>query len=267
MRSYSLCGDPDDLTQYRVAVLRVHDGRGGSQELHRVVDETRRSLAVSAPRNDFELVDAPAYLFVAGGIGITPLLPMVRAASAAGIPWTLVYGGRTRDTMAFLPELADAPGGVLRVLPQDEAGLIPISELFDALADGVEVYACGPAPLLDACQEAAARRETSLHLERFFASRAMVPTEQNHGFDVELRRTGTELHIASNESILARVREVLPGQPWSCEEGVCGSCETTVLDGEIDHRDEILDEDERAANDTMFICVSRCLGARLVLDL
>lgn len=274
VRTYSLCGDPADRSCYRIAVLRVADGRGGSRELHDLACSgstaaAERRLPVRTPRNDFELVDAPSYLFLAGGIGITPILPMVRAASMAGRSWRLVYGGRTADSMAFLPELRACSGGVLDVRPQDRDGLLPVSALLADVGAETEIYACGPGGMLDACRDIAAERGLSsrLHMERFTASRDASADPAGRPIEVVLQRSGITLNVGADQSILDKVLEHNPGHPWSCREGTCGSCETTVLEGEVDHRDEILTEEEREANDTMFICVSRSHGDRLVLDL
>jgi ferredoxin-NADP reductase len=274
VRSYSVCGDLDDLSQYRVAVLRVRDGRGGSYEIHETdwtgtrPAKTQRTLHITPPRNNFPVVPAREYLFLAGGIGITPLLPMVRQVARQGQAWRLVYGGRTVESMAFVAELRDVPGGTVTLVPQDVAGLIDVAALFDTLPDECEVYACGPAGLLETAQREASRigARSRLHLERFAASDS-VSSADNTAFDVELHRSGRTIHVGADETILQKVLEVLAGQAWSCQEGICGSCETTVLDGDVEHRDDILDDAEREANESMFICVSRCRGPLLVLDL
>lgn len=275
IRSYSLCGDPHDRSRYRVAVLHVRDGRGGSREVHEIdwksaIDpHSPRIHRVSLPRNNFALVDANEYLFVAGGIGITPLLPMMARVASQGRTWRLIYGGRSLDSMAFRTEIERLTGGDIEFVPQDTAGLIDIATNFGALSSVCETYICGPPGLLDVAQSIARDlgTEARLHLERFSASESTVPEGSNTAFDVELRRSDKVLHVAADESILAKVLEFKPSHPWSCEDGICGSCETTVLDGEVDHRDDILTPAEQAANDTMFICVSRCKGQRLVLDL
>lgn len=273
VRSYSLCGDPDDRSCYRIAVLRVADGRGGSQELHRIAGARQGSdgrvvLPVGTPRNHFALVPAEEYLFLAGGIGITPLFPMVRQAATAGRRWRLLYGARTRERMAFLDELTAYPGGTVDVYPQDDRGLPPLRELIAGAGPQTQVYACGPSGFLDLVQEAAreAGLAERLHVERFTAAETRHDGTER-GFTVELARSGLTVEIGDDESILERVLTLIPGHPWSCREGTCGSCETPVLAGEVEHRDQILDDDERAANDTMFICVSRSRGDRLVLDL
>ncbi|MEV6688278.1 PDR/VanB family oxidoreductase [Streptomyces sp. NPDC051130] len=257
VRQYSLCGDPADTGRYTIAIRRVEDGRGGSGEVHdRLVEGS--VLRVRAPRNRFPLVAAPAYVFVAGGIGITPILPMLRAATAAGADWTLLYGGRSRASMPFLAELA-AYGDRVTLVPEDEAGLPDLGPL--AAAAGVPVYCCGPEPLMDAVL-AAAPDPSAVHLERFTPS---APGGGERAFTIELRRSGGAVEVAADESALAAVRRAVPATPYSCGQGFCGTCRHRVLEGEVDHRDDLLADTER--EDSMLLCVSRAVSERLVLDL
>ncbi|MCX5396610.1 PDR/VanB family oxidoreductase [Streptomyces sp. NBC_00102] len=263
VRQYSLCGDPADPGTYTVAVRLAEDGRGGSREAHAHVHEGEE-VGVRGPRNRFPLVEADAYLFVAGGIGITPVLPMLRAVAGSGVPWRLLYGGRSRATMPFLDEIEKlgVDGDRVTVVPQDTSGHPDVTAALAALAPGTAVYVCGPGPLRDAVA-AALPDGCTLHLERFAAG---APGEADSGaFEVELRRSGRTVRVAAGQSVLAAVREELPHVSYSCEQGFCGTCQQRVLDGEIDHRDELLTDAERA--DSMLLCVSRCRGGRLVLDL
>lgn len=260
-RQYSLCGDPADRSAWRVAVLRESAGRGGSAHVHEQLGEGAK-VRVRGPRNNFALEPAPRYRFVAGGIGITPILPMLAAAEAAGAEWTLLYGGRTRGSMAFGEELGRY-GDRVTFAPEDETGLLDLASVLDDVPEGTLVYCCGPGPLLDAVE---ARCPSGvLRVERF------RPKEQETGgttaFEVELARSGRTLTVAPDVSVLDAVRDAGVEVLYSCTEGTCGTCETDVLDGEPDHRDSVLTEDERAAGETMLICVSRCRGKRLVLDL
>ncbi|GHE52712.1 oxidoreductase [Streptomyces vinaceus] len=258
VRQYSLCGDPADRGRYTIAIRLVEDGRGGSREAHAQLVEGAE-LPVRPPRNRFELVPSPSYAFVAGGIGITPILPMLRAAEAAGAEWTLLYGGRSRASMPFLAEL-EAYGPRVSVTAQDEAGLPDLTPLA-AAAPGTLVYCCGPAPLMEAV-EAAAPPATPVHLERFTATAA---TGSSRPFTVELHRSGRTIEVAADESTLAAVRRELPDTPYSCAQGFCGTCQHRVLAGEVDHRDTLLTDRER--EDSMLLCVSRAQGDHLVLDL
>ncbi|MEV5898403.1 PDR/VanB family oxidoreductase [Streptomyces sp. NPDC052127] len=273
VRQYSLCGHPERSGEYVVAVLHEPEGRGGSAEVHDQLTEGT-ALAVRGPRNHFRLAAAQRYLFLAGGIGITPILAMAREASASGAPWTLIYGGRTRDSMAYTEELAEIAalsGGDVQLVPQDELGHPDFAAAFSGLPTGTAVYACGPEPMLQAAEELSEQLlpAGTLHLERFGAKPQGSNTAagDDTAFEVELARSGRTLSVAADRRLIDVVREVAPHVPFSCEEGFCGSCETGVLDGIPDHRDQVLTHDERAANDTMMICVGRCLSKKLVLDL
>ncbi|MFD9583837.1 PDR/VanB family oxidoreductase [Streptomyces sp. NPDC059980] len=260
-RQYSLCGDPAERREWRIAVLREPDGRGGSAHVHGRL--TQGSVVrVRGPRNHFVLAPAPRYRFVAGGIGITPILPMLAAADAAGAEWTLLYGGRSRGSMAFTEELARY-GQRVTLAPQDESGLLDLASVLDGVPDGTLVYCCGPGPLLDAV-EAACPAEM-LRVERFRPKPQEACGEAE--FEVVLERSGRSVTVAPGVSVLDAVRAAGVEVLFSCTEGTCGTCETDVLDGTPDHRDAVLSDEEREAGETMLICVSRCRGKRLVLDL
>lgn len=263
VRQYSLCGDPDDPGTYTVATRLVEGGRGGSREVHEQLREGAE-IEVRGPRNRFPLVEAEAYVFVAGGIGITPVLPMLRSLAARGADWRLLYGGRSRGSMPFLDEIEKlgAEGGRVTVVAQDEAGHPDTAAALADIAPGTAVYCCGPEPLMDAVT-AALPEGCTLHLERFSAASADVA--DSGAFEVELHRSGRTVQVAAGQSVLTAVRAELPHVAYSCEQGFCGTCQQRVLEGEIDHRDELLTDDERG--DSMLICVSRCRGGRLVLDL
>jgi ferredoxin-NADP reductase len=266
-RQYSLCGDPAERTAWQVAVLQEPDGRGGSAFVHDKLSPGT-TVRVRGPRNHFPLEPATRYLFIAGGIGITPIVPMLAAATAAGADWQLVYGGRTAASMAFVEQLRATHGEERVVLrPQDEHGLLDLDSLLGEPADGTLVYCCGPGPLLDAVEQRCASWPSgSLHTERF------TPKEQGEpvlsgAFEVELAQSGTTLTVPPDRSILEVLEDAGIQVLSSCQEGTCGTCETVVLAGEVDHRDSLLTDEEMAANDTMFICVSRAACPRLVLDL
>ncbi|MFI0925575.1 PDR/VanB family oxidoreductase [Streptomyces sp. NPDC021012] len=260
VRQYSLCGDPGDPASYTVATRLVEDGRGGSREVHGQLREGVE-IEIRGPRNRFPLVGSPAYAFVAGGIGITPVLPMLRAAEAAGADWRLVYCGRSRATMPYLEEIErlGGDGDRVTVVAEDESGF-PGLEFLAHLPAETAVYCCGPDGLMDAVAAAMPEGRTA-RFERFTAA----ATTGGTAFEVELRRSGRTLTVAADQSLLSAVREKVPGLMYSCQQGFCGTCQQRVLEGEIDHRDELLTDEER--NDSMLICVSRCAGKRLVLDL
>ncbi len=264
-RQYSLCGDPADHQMWRLGVLRDAEGGGGSRFVH---DELRAgdTVRVRGPRNNFELAASPRYQFIAGGIGITPMLPMIAAASSAGADWQLLYGGRRRASMAFLGELAHY-GDRVTVAPQDETGLLDLDSLLGAAQPDTLVYCCGPEPLLAAVeQHCHAWPPRSLRVERFSARPLTAPVRAE-AFEVELTQSELTLTIPPDRSILDVAEEAGVGVLSSCAEGTCGTCETAVLDGLPDHRDSVLTEEERRAGDCMMICVSRSCTARLVLDL
>jgi ferredoxin-NADP reductase len=264
-RQYSLCGDPDDHSVWRLGILRDPAGSGGSLYVHdhlRVDDAVR----VRGPRNHFPLVDSARYLFLAGGIGITPILPMVAAATAAGADWRLVYGGRTRASMAFLDELGSY-GDRVTLCPQDETGLLDLDSLLATAAADTKVYCCGPEPLLTAVEARCATwQPDTLHVERF-AAKPLTEAVRAGAFEIVLAQSGQTLTVPPDRSVLSVVDEAGVGVLSSCAEGTCGTCETAVLDGIPDHRDSVLTDTERQANDCMMICVSRSCTDRLVLDL
>ncbi|MFZ3555283.1 PDR/VanB family oxidoreductase [Streptomyces sp. BH055] len=269
VRQYSLCGDRWDPDSYRVAVLREPDGRGGSAYVHERLRVGDR-VGIGGPRNNFPLAplaDSGAYLFIAGGIGITPLLSMIHQAELLGLEWRLLYGGRTRRSMAFREELTAAYGERVHVVPQDERGLLDLDAWLGAPRADTKVYCCGPAPLLAAVEAACAGWEPyALRTERFTAVARGAPARDT-AFEVELRRSARTVRVDPDVSVLQAVREAGADVVSSCEQGTCGTCLTPVLDGEPDHMDSVLADHQRAAGDCMLVCVSRSCGDRLVLDL
>ncbi|MCP2167377.1 PDR/VanB family oxidoreductase [Goodfellowiella coeruleoviolacea] len=269
VRQYSLCGDPHDLSALRVAVLREAAGRGGSRYVHDTLTEGHQ-VRIRGPRNHFPLVRAERYLFLAGGVGITPILPMVRSVAASGREWHLAYGGRTRTSMAFREELLASYPERVSIHPQDEHGPLDLSSLLahpGRDATDTAVYCCGPESLLLAVERhCAAWPAGALHVERF-SPRATAAEGPRESFEVELARAGRVLTVPAEHSILAVVEQAGVPVLSSCREGTCGTCETTVLSGRPDHRDSVLTDEEKATADVMMICVSRSCSPRLVLDL
>ncbi len=272
VRQYSLCGDPDDRRSFTIAVLREPASRGGSVLVHDAI-QVGDEVVVRGPRNHFELVPAKRYLFVAGGIGITPLVPMIASATTDGIGWTLVYGGRTRTSMAYLDTLAAlhrvCPGAQLRIAPQDETGLLPLADVLGEPDPDTAIYCCGPEPLLAAVEAAVSAfqwPQDALHVERF-APKPQRTEPDDDAFDVECRDSGLTVRVEPGQSILHAVENAGVTVLSSCQEGTCGTCETGVLEGVPDHRDSVLTPAEQAANDIMMICCSRARSARLVLEL
>ena len=263
VRQYSLCGSPADLGCYQVAVLHVPDGRGGSRTVHGLGEGDR--VRVRGPRNHFPLVASRRYLFVAGGIGITPIIPMLEEVEAAGADWTLHYGGRTAQSMAFR-DLLGKYGDRVRLVAQDQEGLLDLASALGTVTPDTLVYACGPEPLLRAVEEHCQRwPANSLHLERF-AAKERTDDAADTSFDVVLQRSGLTLTVDPGTTVFDTMRAAGVSVLGSCLEGICGTCEQTVLEGEVDHRDSVLDEEEQEAQDCMMVCVSRARGPRLVLD-
>jgi len=263
VRQYSLCGEPRSA-RWRVAVLRVPGGRGGSAWVH---DDLVPGVdvEVKGPRNNFALEDAGDYLFIAGGIGITPIAPMVREVARRGAAWQLVYGGRSRASMAFVDDLIDLDPRRVRIVPEDEEGRLDLDEVLGPPVAGRRVYCCGPVPLLAAVEDRLADRPERLHLERFAAA---APVDRaGDAFEIELSSSAQRITVAAGESIIDALAGAGLDVDFSCREGTCGTCETRVLGGVPDHRDSVLTEVEREAGDCMMICVSRCRRGPLLLDL
>ncbi|MFE9674649.1 PDR/VanB family oxidoreductase [Streptomyces sp. NPDC006259] len=265
-RQYSLCGDPADRHGYRIAVRRIANGKGGSAEVHDTLEAGVR-VAVTAPRNAFPFAAEASVLLIAGGIGITPILPMAREAARRGLDWRLVHTGRSRGSMPFAAELAElaaaAPGRV-SIRPDDESGVPEAAELLSSIPEAGAVYCCGPAPMIDGVRRAfGGSRASSLHFERF----GPVPITDGHPFELQLGDTGQVLQVPYDRSALDVLHEALPALPFSCRQGFCGTCRIRVAQGQVDHRDRRLTATERAAG-AMLPCVSRAPEAeRLVLEL
>ncbi len=277
-RQYSLCGDPADRTRYRIAVRRIPGGGGGSVEIHDALG-VGSVLTVQRPRNGFGFA-APGFgspaerlHFVAGGIGITPILPMARLAQRLSLDWTMTYTGRSRESLPFLDELATF-GDRVRVRTDDEHGLPDAAELLGPVRESSvvgehsvageqsAVYCCGPAPMigsmLDLLRPVA---DVEFHYERFSAP----PVVDGEPFEVELARTGEVLEVPADRTALEVIRERRPDIAYSCQQGFCRTCVVRVLAGTPEHREVTLLDADRERGD-MLVCVSRSAGGRLVLD-
>ncbi|MCZ4609885.1 PDR/VanB family oxidoreductase [Streptomyces sp. Lzd4kr] len=262
VRQYSLCGDPADPTAYRLGVLDEPSSRGGSRHVHTKLRPGQTVRAVG-PRNHFALEPAASYVFLAGGIGITPILAMARRAERDGVRYRLIHGGRSRASMAFGAELSALTGDVTLV-PQDEHGHPDLAAALRDLPADALVYCCGPEPLLNAVEEVCPAGQ--LRVERF-AAPVVERDGDDTAFEVECRRSGVTLNVDAGTSVLEAAENAGLAVASSCRDGICGSCETRVLAGTPDHRDFLLSEAERATGETMMLCVSRCASDRLVLDL
>jgi ferredoxin-NADP reductase len=268
-RQYSMSGSPSDRTGYEVTVLLEPAGRGGSAYVHRSL-RPGMTVQVRAVRNHFPLVPAGGYLFIAGGVGITPLLSMIETVQVEGSRWRLLYGGRSRQRMAFLDRLAVHDDRVTLAAGADGERL-DLQGWFShagTRVPGAHVYCCGPEKMLDEAERLGAEHGIPVHLERFKVPEEPRPTGAPAGaFRVELARAGSSFEVAEDESILDRLLELGVDLPNDCRDGICGSCIVTVLGGEVEHRDYVLTEKEKQENREMLVCVSRCRADRLVLDL
>jgi ferredoxin-NADP reductase len=268
VRQYSLCGSPADTGTWRIAVLRDPRSRGGSDFVHDKL-AVGSSVRVRGPRNHFPLVSAVRYQFIAGGIGITPILPMIEAAEAAGARWHLAYGGRKRASMTFVEDLS-AYGERVTIWPQDEQGLLDLQGILGPAREDTLVYCCGPEALLGAVEDACASWPASaLHVERFAAKPGADQPASGalENFEVVCQRSGITVTVPAERSVFEVLEDAGVSVLGSCMEGICGTCETTVIEGAPDHRDSVLGDEEQARNDAMMLCVSRSLSDRLVLDL
>lgn len=268
MREYSLCGDPGDRTTYRIAVRRIPDGGGGSVEVHDKLT-VGDSVSILGPRNAFPLA-LPGYgsptgriRFVAAGIGITPILPMVAIADRLGLDWTMIYTGRTLDSIPFREELARY-GDRVQIRTDDEHGLPTMNDLVGEVGDdGVSLYCCGPTPMLEGLRtHLVDRAEVELHYERF----SPPPIENGTEFQITLVSSGETETVASDESVLTALRRLRPSAPYSCQQGFCGTCKARVSDGVVDHRDGSLLAPEREAG-YFLPCVSRCESGSLTIEM
>ncbi len=262
-RQYSLCGRADERAVYRVAVLREPAGSGGSAYVH---ERLRAGDAVQlrGPRNTFGLQPASGYRFVAGGIGITAILPMVREAEARGDDWTLVYLARSTQGHAFRDELDDLPRERVTLVNTAETGRPPIESVVGTYREGSMLYACGPAGLLEAIS-ASSWPADAIHFERFEPDRAAIDAPRQP-FRLTLAASGKTIEVPAEVSALDAVIEAGVPWPYSCREGTCGSCEVRVLAGAVDHRDAILTPAERRANESMMLCVSRAQSDDIAID-
>lgn len=264
IKQYSLCSEVANRAEWRLGIRRSDSDSG------RWIQETCRpghKLTMGLPRNNFSLASHKEYVFIAGGIGVTPLLPMLHQAVKQQQNWKLFFSAPGQKAFAFRHLLPDSPSRIV-LWDSTRQGRLDFEEIIANLdADGA-VYACGPQPMTDSLLHAAKRhsRETSVFFERFGAQ-PQAPAGPETDFSIELARTGTKVRVAAGQTALEAITSTGTFIPSSCRTGICGSCEVAVLSGDIDHRDSMLDDSERAANDCFFPCVSRAKSGDLVVDL
>lgn len=258
-RQYSLCGDPQDRSGYRIAVRKIPSGGGGSLEMHALAEGD--SVTVRGPRNGFPFIPHSRVLYLAGGIGITPILPMVRAAQRLGLDWHFVYCGRSADTIPFLDEMWQWDPARVTIRLDEEHGIPTADDLLRDAPRAGAVYVCGPPPMIETVRHGFGRTDsTALYFERFSAP----PVVDGSPFEAELASTGEVVPVAADETLLQALTRVRPDIAYSCRQGFCGTCKVGVVAGTPDHRDNRLTDDERQSS--MLTCVSRSLSPRLVLD-
>ena len=268
VRQYSLVNATGQasMDRYVVAVGWDANSRGGSVWIHEKL-KVGQSLRVSAPRNLFEM--APEHrrvLLLAGGIGVTPIYAMAQACAQQGLDFELWASARSAPRLAYLEELKALVGERLHLHVDDEqGGPMNLAERLQTQRWDA-VYACGPAPMLDALTAATAHwTPGSVRMERFKGAEA--PASERQPFELTLQRAGLSTTVSAHESVLDAMERLGVDYPWSCREGICGTCEAAVLEGEVQHLDYVLTPEERAEQRRMMVCVSRCGGGRLVLDI
>ncbi|CQD11190.1 oxidoreductase [Mycobacterium lentiflavum] len=258
-RQYSLCGPPGRRTDYRIAVRRIAGGGGGSIEMHDAFDVGAR-CEFEGPRNAFYLGSAEHdVLFVIGGIGVTPILPMIQVAQQRGINWRAIYAGRSREYMPFLDEVVAVAPDRVTIWADDEHGrCAAVDDLLVGAGPATAVYVCGPTGMLDAVRFARNEHaDAPLHYERF----SPPPVVDGDPFELELARSKRLLDVPANRSALEVMRDLEPTTPYSCQQGFCGTCKVKVLAGQVDHRGRTA-----VGDDEMLVCVSRAKAGRLVID-
>lgn len=258
-RQYSLCGPPGRRTDYRIAVRRIADGGGGSIEMHEAFD-VGDSCEFEGPRNAFYLGTAEHdVLFVIGGIGVTPILPMIRAAAQRGMDWRAVYAGRSREYMPLLDEVVSVAPDRVRIWADDEhGGFATVADLLTGAGPKTAVYVCGPSAMLEAVRIARdGHANAPLHYERF----SPPPVVDGVPFELQLARSREVLSVPANRTALDVMLDRDPTTPYSCRQGFCGTCKVKVLAGQVDHRGRTT-----VGDDDMLVCVSRSDGGRLVID-
>ena len=271
-RQYSLCSDPENRAFWEVAVLRDPESRGGSAWIHDHVTPGD-ILRVRGPRNHFKLDEQPngQLVFVAGGIGITPIMTMARAAQRQERDYVLHYSGSTRTSMAFLAPLQELHGDRLHVHISQEGTRNDLPGLINRLKPEDRIYSCGPNRMLDALQtavDASELPEDALHVEHFSNELPTLDPTKETAFTVELRNSGLTLQVPNDRTLLDILRSKNIDVPSDCEEGLCGACEVHVIEGDIEHRDSILSPAERRENKRMMTCCSRAVcGNTIILDL
>lgn len=264
-RQYSLCSDPKDHDCWSIAVLKEKDSQS-TKFIHENVHEGKE-LLLRGPRNHFALEPADRYVFIAGGIGITPLKPMLATAKSTGKPYQLIYLGQRRKHMAFVDELSTQHPTTIIWTKDEQKKRFDLASALDSVAEGSLVYCCGPESLISDVEEICSSLPKNVLRTERFGNPNNLDTAENAEFMVTLARSGRTLVVPKERTLLEVLNENGAGILSTCTKGVCGTCEVKVLSGVPDHRDSVLTEDEKRMNDTLMTCVSRCVGKQLSLDI
>ncbi|GAB3626420.1 ferredoxin [Pandoraea terrae] len=267
VRSYSLVNPADDVQHYVLGVLRARDSRGGSSFIHeqlRVGDH----LSISGPHNNFPLDETgERFVLIAGGIGVTAIYSMAQRLVSLGKRVDMLYCCRSREHAAWLGPIQALGIPLSLHFDVEKRGPPDLDAFIGGRGADTRYYCCGPSPMLGAFEQACARHGyPHAHIERFGAAPVNADAVATPGYEVELARSGKTVWVESGTRLLDALIVAGVDVPFSCEQGICGSCEMTVLEGEIDHRDSVLSGSERNAGKSMMVCVSGCKRGRLVLD-
>jgi vanillate O-demethylase ferredoxin subunit len=268
VRNYSLTNDWRERNRYVVGVGRAADSRGGSSYIHSSI-RAGAQLKISAPRNNFALDEKSAsFLFIAGGIGVTPIMSMVRWCIANGKPWRLIYAARSRQRTAFYEELCALGADRVHFHFDDEAGqVLDVARAISGWNEGESIYCCGPTPLMEGVKALTENLPSGTVRFEWFTVPESDEAQESNSFTVRLERSNVAFEVPEQKSILEVLEEHGFELPFSCREGLCGTCVTNVCSGEPDHRDYVLSDEERASGKMMTICCSRSKSPVLTLDL
>ena len=268
VRQYSLTNDWRERDRYVIGVGRVADSRGGSEYVHANL-RAGAQVQISAPRNNFSLdPSATRFLFIAGGIGVTPIMAMIRWCVANARPWRLIYAARSRQRAAFYEDLCALAKDCAQFHFDDESGqVLDVARAMASWSEGERIYCCGPAPLMEAVKALSETLPQGTVRFEWFTTPETDRPQDSESFSVRLERSGTEFLVPPDKSILEVLEEHGIELPFSCREGLCGTCVTGVLAGEPDHRDYVLSDEERESGKLMTICCSRSKSPTLTLDL
>ena len=267
-RKYSLCGPADDRSRLEVVILNEAQGRGGSKHFCENV-KAGDQIHLAGPKNLFRLNESAQHaVLIAGGIGITPILAMADRLKALGKSYELHYAARTRAHMALLERVQRDHGRHLHLHVGEDGKRMQLGSMFATLAQGTQVYACGPARLIDALESLAEQwPEGTLHYEHFSAEGSALDPSKEHAFEAVLKDSNATVQVAANQTLLQALQAAGYDVPCDCSEGLCGTCEVAIVEGNADHRDKVLSKAERATNSRMMACCSRAKGERIVLGL